>query len=77
MDYSSPGNGSAANLCAWVADSREGERNTRLHWAACRMGEDANIRDTKELEKAALSLGLSKAEVQKTIASGLKNGDRP
>lgn len=68
------GSGSAGRLCHWVSSGREGERNSRLFWAACRMGEDADVRDTRALEKAGLSLGLTKQEVQKTIAQGLKYG---
>lgn len=69
------GSGSAGRLCNWVSAGRQGERNSRLFWAAVRMGEDQDIKDTRELEKAGLSLGLSKAEVQKTIQSGLRTGE--
>ena len=72
--FSYDGSGSAGRLCHWVSSGREGERNSRLFWAACRMGEDADVRDTRALEKAGLSLGLTKQEVQKTIASGIKIG---
>lgn len=62
-------------LIAFVESGREGERNARLFWAACRMGErvlEGKAADLKGLETAGLTAGLPPAEVVSTISSGLK-----
>ena len=52
----------------WVARGAEGERNNRLHWAACRVGEMAK---EHKVSPAAAEQSLVSAAVQ----SGLGNGD--
>jgi hypothetical protein len=61
-------------LVAWAT---EGERNSKLFWAACRAGEA--VRDGKAVEgfvvdvltEAALHAGLPEREAQHTIKSGI------
>ncbi|MFD6822486.1 bifunctional DNA primase/polymerase [Streptomyces sp. NPDC060085] len=62
-------------LAAFVLDSRPGDRNNRLFWAACRAAEDA--RDGGEdaqdaLMDAAVRAGLSEQEAATTIRSAYK-----
>jgi hypothetical protein len=61
-----------------VADAPEGERNSILHWGACRLGERA---DTGQigigeaegmLIAAATSAGLAAREARATVRSGLR-----
>lgn len=59
----------------------EGERNARLHWAACRVGDMLAAgeladegRATDALEAVALAIGLTPREVSGTIRSGLASG---
>jgi Bifunctional DNA primase/polymerase, N-terminal len=60
-----------------VLDSREGTRNGRLYWAACRAAQMVAAgkvdRATAErlLVQAAAETGLGKLEAQRTVASGL------
>lgn len=72
-----------AGLIGTVAAATQGERNQRLFWAACRIGEDvasgtAERSDADaaclELERVAVMVGLGASEARKTIASGYSNG---
>jgi hypothetical protein len=64
-------------LLQFVADSEEGERNSRLFWAACRMGEMImpplldEARAVALLVNATEVTGTSLHEAQKTALSGL------
>jgi hypothetical protein len=60
----------AAALVRFVLDSREGERNGRLFWAACR-AYDAGMGDAlaPTLVTAAVHTGLSEREAAATVAS--------
>lgn len=60
----------AAALVRFVLDSREGERNGRLFWAACR-AYDAGLGDAlaPALVTAAVHAGLSEREAAATVAS--------
>jgi len=60
----------AAALVRFVLDSREGERNGRLFWAACR-AYDAGLGDTlgPALVTAAVHAGLGEREAAATVAS--------
>ncbi|HEY3477904.1 MAG TPA: bifunctional DNA primase/polymerase, partial [Streptomyces sp.] len=60
----------AAALVRFVLDSREGERNGRLFWAACR-AYDAGIGEAlaPALVTAAVHTGLSEREAAATVAS--------
>jgi hypothetical protein len=60
----------AAALVRFVLDSREGERNGRLFWAACR-AYDAGLGDAlaPALVTAAVHTGLSEREAAATVAS--------
>lgn len=80
LDRVGSGGWSPAGLVGVVASAREGERNARLHWAACRIAEDLTAGKVSrsdaaaaadELERVALLVGLSEAEVRRTITSGL------
>lgn len=63
-------------LIRFVAASREGERNQRLFWAACRAAElgDATLR--RRLVEAARQAGLSEFEAQQTIASAFRTAGK-
>lgn len=58
-------------VLAVVTAARPGERNHRLHWAACRLAESTLDRDaaTALLVDAATSVGLGIAEARATINS--------
>ncbi|MER5821180.1 bifunctional DNA primase/polymerase [Streptomyces mirabilis] len=63
---------SVRGLATFVLDSRPGDRNNRLFWAACRAAEDAQ--DGREdaqdaLLAAAVQAGLSEREASATIRS--------
>lgn len=60
----------AAALVRFVLDSREGERNGRLFWAACR-AHDAGLGESlaPALVTAAVHAGLSGREAAATVAS--------
>jgi hypothetical protein len=60
----------AAGLVRFVLDSREGERNGRLFWAACR-AYDAGFGEAlaPALVTAAVHTGLSEREAAATVAS--------
>ena len=63
----------AAALVRFVLDSREGERNGRLFWAACR-AYDAGVGDAlaPALVTAAVHTGLSEHEAAATVASAAR-----
>jgi hypothetical protein len=75
-----PDDASLARLVRWVADAREGERNSRLFWAGCRMAEQVRHGTVTTgfagelLRRAGTDAGLPAIEVQKTIASALGGG---
>jgi hypothetical protein len=58
-------------LARFVAASREGQRNTRLFWAACRAGKDAAA-----LMASASAAGLPVPEAKATILSALRTTGR-
>lgn len=75
---SSPGDADAL-VGAWLEKLQEvpeGERNTCLHWCACRVGEHESqidaARAVDELRAVALETGLGETEVDRTIRSGLE-----
>lgn len=84
VNTSSTGSGAANidHLANFVAGSKAGDRNNRLHWAACRASEliQQNKASRNEcvarLTAAAMLCGLFGPEVIKTIESGLKVGDK-
>jgi hypothetical protein len=64
-------------IIATLAKAKEGERNTILHWAACRVAEmlaagelDNPRRAADALGTVALDIGLDPSEIGKTITSG-------
>jgi Bifunctional DNA primase/polymerase, N-terminal len=65
-------------LIRFVRESREGERNNRLFWAACRAAEAGDRGLGRALIAAACDCGLSDMEAQRTVASAwLHIGGQP
>ncbi|WP_031111179.1 primase alpha helix C-terminal domain-containing protein, partial [Streptomyces sp. NRRL S-146] len=66
-------------LVQFVLAAHEGQRNTRLFWAACRAYEDGiGPALVTPLVDAALHTGLSEREARTTIASAARlTGHRP
>jgi hypothetical protein len=56
-------------LAAWVAALEEGNRNTGLFWAACRIVEAGRTDALHALAQAARTSGLPDAEIARTLAS--------
>lgn len=70
------GSSSAADdgLVRIVLDAAPGERNRRLHWAACRAAERGAPQQLLErLHEAAVGIGLHPTEVERTIRSALRS----
>lgn len=63
---------SPAGLRNWLRKQVEGNRNNGMFWAFCRAFEQGVPRD--DLVLAALEIGLSPTEVQKTIGSAERRG---
>ncbi|NJP73803.1 bifunctional DNA primase/polymerase [Streptomyces sp. C1-2] len=70
--YPRPVSRSLAGLVKFVADSRQGERNSRLFWAACRAAEAAVEDAPAVLLDAAVHAGLTEAEARSTITSAFR-----
>ena len=73
--------GALRGLVRVVLDATpERDRNTRLYWASCRVGEMVSAGRVDEatatglLVDAATRTGLPEAEALRTIASGLRTG---
>lgn len=68
-----------SGIVRFVAEAPEGERNGRLHWAACRMRERVSAGDVSngdaraQLLAAASIAGLAKAEATRTIGSAWRS----
>lgn len=75
---SSGGSGEIDRLAKWVARGAEGERNNRLYWAACRVGEMAKEYKVspraagQTLVSAAVQAGLESGNAVQTVNSGFK-----
>lgn len=65
-----------ARLADFVGRSRPGERNARLFWAACRLGEKGAGAAQGMLVQAALGCGLDPVEAWQTVNSGIQSGKR-
>src|SRR5699024_2053926 len=59
-------------LLAFVAGAPEGERNSRLFWAACRASETNDVLALEGLRRAAATAGISKFETERTIESAVR-----
>ena len=59
-------------LLRFVAASRQGERNLRLFWAACRAAEMGDQALGRRLVAAARQAGLSEIEAWRTVASAFR-----
>ncbi|MFD5079743.1 bifunctional DNA primase/polymerase [Streptomyces sp. NPDC058371] len=65
-------------LVQFVLTAHEGQRNTRLFWAACRAYENGIGPDlTEALVEAALHTGLTDREARSTISSAARMSHRP
>jgi len=70
--------GALVGIVRFVLESAEGERNNRLHWAACRAAQDVAAGRYDEsharaaLLQAAIDVGLGESEACRTILSGLR-----
>ncbi|MFE2967863.1 bifunctional DNA primase/polymerase [Streptomyces sp. NPDC059340] len=72
QSYPRPESRSLQGLVKFVADSTQGQRNSRLFWAACRAAE-AGVEDAPAvLLDAAVHAGLGEAEARSTIASAFR-----
>jgi hypothetical protein len=65
-----------SGLLAFVAGAPEGERNSRLFWAACRASEADDSVGLEELKTAAARAGLSDVETVRTIESAIREVTR-
>ncbi|MDA1267303.1 MAG: bifunctional DNA primase/polymerase, partial [Planctomycetota bacterium] len=64
-------------LVRLVLGLTEGQRNRGLYWAACRAAGDGLLTDIRDdLVRAALSIGLSEHEAQRTIDSASRQVTR-
>jgi len=77
VSVSAPGR--LSGLARTVREANVGERNSTLHWAACRAGEmvtEGALRDpweaARSLAEAAEHAGLGGPEIAATIRSGFK-----
>jgi hypothetical protein len=74
----SGGSSNVGGLAKWVAQGAEGQRNNRLHWAACRVGEMAKEHKVAAaaagqcLVGAAVQTGLEDGEAVRSVNSGFK-----
>ncbi|MFD9221375.1 bifunctional DNA primase/polymerase [Streptomyces sp. NPDC060064] len=65
-----PGHGQGQGLVQFVLAAHEGQRNTRLFWAACRAYENGFGEELADaLTDAAVHAGLTEREARATIAS--------
>jgi Bifunctional DNA primase/polymerase, N-terminal len=62
----------ARHLARWVAGQREGNRNQATFWAACRAAELGDSEALAAIAEAAVSTGLPRRSVDKTIASAVR-----
>jgi hypothetical protein len=62
-----------AGLIGWLARQCEGDlRNNGLFWAANRLIEQGDSSRLDEMAVVAVSIGLTEAEVRRTIGSALR-----
>jgi hypothetical protein len=61
--------GGPDRLIAWTAQLAEGNRNSGLFWAACRLIETGHHRHLPDLAAAAATAGLPEREIARTISS--------
>ncbi|MER5430931.1 bifunctional DNA primase/polymerase [Streptomyces sp. NPDC002588] len=70
---SAPGGAHGRGLVQFVLAAHEGQRNTRLFWAACRAYENGIGETlTEALVRAAIGTGLTEREARSTIASAAR-----
>jgi Bifunctional DNA primase/polymerase, N-terminal len=62
----------ARHLAGWVAGQQEGNRNQATFWAACRAAELCDSDALAAIADAAVSTGLPRRSVDKTIASAVR-----
>lgn len=72
-----PDDASIAKLLRWVKDASEGERNSRLFWAGCRLAEQVAVGTLGQayaaelIEQAGVAAGLPAIEARRTAQSAL------
>jgi hypothetical protein len=66
----------ANRLVAWVGRLEQGNRNSGLHWAACRAIEAGQDPLLDELAIAAGRTGLSEREIAQTLSSARRGSER-
>jgi len=59
-------------LAEWVARQHEGNRNQATFWAACRAAEAGDTDALDAIAEGAVSTGLTRRAVDKTIASAIR-----
>jgi hypothetical protein len=64
--------GDPARLIAWTAQLAEGNRNSGLFWAACRLIEAGHHDRLPDLAAAAAAAGLPEREITRTISSATR-----
>jgi len=66
------------HLPEWMAQQPAGNRNSALHWAACRAAEAGDEAVLAELVAAGVAAGFDEHEAQRTVASAVRsvNGER-
>lgn len=60
------------HLARWVAEQKPGNRNQATFWAACRAAEASDSEALVAIRDAAVSTGLERRAVDKTIASAVR-----
>jgi hypothetical protein len=65
-----------ARLASWVGRLEEGNRNSGLYWAACRVIEAGQDHLLEDLAAAAATTGLADREIKRTVASARLSAQR-
>jgi hypothetical protein len=65
--------GRVDHLPEWLAGQAQGNRNSALHWAACRAAEAGDQAVLDELVAAGVQAGLDETEARRTVASAVRS----
>jgi Bifunctional DNA primase/polymerase, N-terminal len=66
-----------SRLADWVARLQPGNRNSGLWWAAWRAAQARDHATITQISQAALTTGLGRPEIDRTIASAMHTADHP